>query len=252
MLTGIELSSYAGDIADLAAGISEIDGIERIRLGSLDPYYLTKQRIDRLAEVPALMPHFHISLQSGSSAVLAGMRRKYNSDMALERIMYLKEKFPAACLFADIIVGFPGEKEHDFRKTVDFIRNVEFLHLHIFPYSRRKGTEAAAMSGQLSSSEKRSRAAELAAIQREIKRGILERVVEDGRSGRTLRVLFENDEEGHSEEFIDVSVAHGEEKSCRSGNERQKNASGKAARGEILDVRPEYTDGNVIFGNILH
>ncbi|MBR0159028.1 MAG: tRNA (N(6)-L-threonylcarbamoyladenosine(37)-C(2))-methylthiotransferase MtaB [Clostridia bacterium] len=255
VLTGIELSSYGGDLPELVRKVGEIDGISRIRLGSLDPAFLTRERIDRLAAVPKLMPHFHISLQSGSSRVLASMRRKYNAATALERIKYLKERFPGACLFADIIVGFPGETEADFSETVQFIQKVRFLHLHIFPFSRRTGTVAATMPGQLTSAQKRARCAELAAIQSGIKRELLEAIVNGEtalpkapaqcpgqRSVPLLEVLFEDEHGGHSREFIEVRLA--EEGGAQNG---QKNASGGAARGEIRYCQPLYTDGDVIY-----
>ena len=267
VLTGIELSSYGGDLPELVRKVGEIDGVERIRLGSLDPAYLTRERIDRLAAVPKLMPHFHISLQSGSSRVLASMRRKYNAATALERVEFLKERFPGACLFADIIVGFPGETETDFGETVQFIQKVRFLHLHIFPFSRRTGTVAATMPGQLTSAQKRARCAELAAIQSGIKRELLEAIVNGEtalpkapaqcpgqRSVPLLEVLFEDEHGGHSREFIEVRLAEegdaqNEARIDAQGGAQngQKNASGGAARGEIRYCQPLYTDGDVIY-----
>ncbi|MBO4327651.1 MAG: tRNA (N(6)-L-threonylcarbamoyladenosine(37)-C(2))-methylthiotransferase MtaB [Clostridia bacterium] len=238
ILTGIELSSYSGDLPELVKKTGEIPGIERIRLGSLDPYYITKERIIKFSAAPKLMPHFHISLQSGSSRVLAAMRRKYNAKTALERIMFLKETFPAACLFADIIVGFPGETEEDFNETVEFIKKVRFLHLHIFPFSKRAGTTAASMPGQISTEEKRSRAAKLAAIQREIKKELLEEVVRQGNDGRILNVLFEEGGTGHSEEFIEV-------KKAKAGYGPAPGAL--TEKGAVTPCRPLYTDGDVIY-----
>jgi threonylcarbamoyladenosine tRNA methylthiotransferase MtaB len=241
VLTGIELSSYAYDLPGLLEKVSAVKGIERIRLGSLDPAYITKERISRLRAADKLMPHFHISLQSGSSRILAKMKRKYNAGTALERIKFLKETFPGACLFADVITGFPGETEEDFRETVDFVREVGFLHLHIFPYSKRAGTVAASMTDQVPEDVKRDRAARLDAIQREIKRGILEEIV---RSGRKLRVLFEANKTGHSEEFIEIKVAEG---SLGSGSANKTCHRSSFKKGEIIDCRPLYTDGDVIY-----
>lgn len=267
VLTGIELSSYSGDLPELVRKVGEIDGIERIRLGSLDPAFLTRERIDRLAAVPKLMPHFHISLQSGSSRVLASMRRKYNAATALERIEYLKGQFPGVCLFADIIVGFPGETEVDFQETISFIQKVRFLHLHIFPFSRRSGTVAATMPGQLTTAQKRARCAELATLQAAIKRELLEAVVRgetiaaQGASQISpqwsvpcLEVLFEDETGGHSREFIEVRLAadgaaDGTPDGTQDGN---KNASGTAARGEIRYCQPLYTDGDVIYAKLIN
>ena len=169
-------------------------------------------------------------------------------------ILYLKEKFPGACLFADIIVGFPGETEQEFEETVDFIKQIRFLHLHIFPYSRRSGTPAASMPGQLSTAEKRSRASRLAEIQRGIKAGLLESIVQNG--GRRpvsavsaentageglLKVLFEEGGSGHSEEFIEVKIAEAALKTA-SAQERRL-----FERGRITLCKPLYTDGDIIY-----
>ncbi len=227
VLTGIELASYDGDLPELLQSISNIPGIARIRLGSLDPAYITPARIIRMAQVPKLAPHFHISLQSGATATLNRMRRKYNRDMALRHIQCLKDHFPEAQLFADVIVGFPGETEADFRETVDFVQQVKFFHLHIFPYSKRAGTEAAAMDGQIPQAIKKQRAAKLAAIQQEIQREILENIV---KKATPLPVLFETESNGaaigHTHHFIEVEVqglSH--------------------VRGQILSVMPVAVNG---------
>ena len=232
ILTGIELASYEGDLPELIRQISQIPGIQRIRLGSLDPAYITPERIDRMADIPKLMPHFHISLQSGSTAVLNRMRRKYNSEMALRNILHMKKRFPEAQFFADIIVGFPGETEEQFDETLDFVRKVEFLHLHIFPYSKRTGTEAANLDHQIPKEIKRQRAAQLALIQKEIKQRILDRIIKEA---TPLPVLFETETEGvaqgHTHHFIEIEVpglSH--------------------VRGQILRVLPVSTDGERLTG----
>lgn len=247
ILTGIELSSYKGDLPGLVTAAGNIDGIERIRLGSLDPYYLTKERIDRLAEAPKLMPHFHISLQSGSSRVLAAMRRKYNADTALERILYLREKFPRAMFFADVIVGFPGETEQDFQETVGFIQKIRFLHLHIFPYSKRAGTVAARMPDQIPRDLKRERASLLHSVQCGIKKEILEEVVREGDKGRLLKVLCEEGQRGHSEEFIEVKAAASPFGGFPAASDIPADAPACFRKGEIITARPLYTDGDVIY-----
>lgn len=232
ILTGIELASYTGDLPGLVKEIGKISGIERIRLGSLDPAYLTPARIDKLAEAEKLAPHFHISLQSGCTATLNRMRRKYNRGMALRNLRHLKARFPEAQLFADIIVGFPGETEADFEETVDFIQQIQFLHLHIFPYSKRAGTEAAQMEHQVPKETKRVRCAKLAAVQQGIKREILENVI---KNGTPLPVLFETEENGssigHTHHFMEIEV---------------QGISG--VRGKILPVIPVSTDGDRLSG----
>jgi len=233
VLTGIELSSYSGDLGALVQHAGEIPGIERIRLGSLDPYYIKPELTAKLAECPQLMPHFHISLQSGSDKTLRAMHRKYTSARARANILCLRDHFPSACFFADIIVGFPGETEEDFEDTVNFIKDIGFLHLHIFPYSRRAGTPAASMPDQVPQAVKRERAARLAAIQAEIKKEFLEGIVS---SGRHLKVLAEADLSGHSEEFIEVKFACG-----GSGAEEAM-----PVQGCIYDCIPVSTDGDTL------
>ena len=158
------------------------------------------------------------------------MRRKYNAERALERILYLKSVFPDCNLFADVIVGFPGETDADFNDTVKFIQTVRFLHLHIFPYSQREGTEAAIMENQISPETKKERAALLAKLQAEIKNDLLNEFIN---SGRKANVLFETYKEGilkgHSDNFIECS--------CPS----DKNLSGTCGT-----VVPVSTDGETI------
>ncbi|MBR5279657.1 MAG: tRNA (N(6)-L-threonylcarbamoyladenosine(37)-C(2))-methylthiotransferase MtaB [Clostridia bacterium] len=232
ILTGIELASYEGDLPFLVKEMGNIPGIERIRLGSLDPAYLTPARIDKLREATKLAPHFHISLQSGCTATLNRMRRKYNREMALKNLRHLREAFPEAQFFADIIVGFPGETEEDFLETVDFIQQIRFLHLHIFPYSKRAGTEAATMEHQVSKEIKSQRGRTLAAVQQAIKREILENVV---KNGTPLPVLFETEENGvaigHTHHFMEIEVQGLSD-----------------VRGKILSILPVSTNGDRLFG----
>lgn len=206
VLTGIEISAYP-DLPGLIKRIDFIQGIERVRLSSIDPFYLRPEIVDRLSESKKLMPHFHISLQSGSSRILAKMRRKYNSSRALQNIMYLKSKFKNCMLFADVIVGFPSESQEDFDETIDFIKQVGFLHLHIFPYSKRKGTDAAVMEGQVPEEIKNKRAATLAQIQNCVKTEIFNRLL---LSQKEYKVLVETQSNGvafgHTEEFIETLI----------------------------------------------
>ena len=137
VLTGIEISSYQFDLLTLLSELDRVDGLERIRLGSLDPFFIRKDVADALRSVEKLCPHFHISLQSGSSKILAAMRRRYNRQTAMEQILYLKSLFPDCNLFADVITGFPGETEEDFLETVRFLEAVIFFRIHSAPERRR-------------------------------------------------------------------------------------------------------------------
>ena len=151
VLTGIETASYGKDLhdTDLASLLEKVDaipGIGRVRLGSLDPSLIRPEFVARIAPLTSLAPHFHLSLQSGSSRVLALMKRKYNADQAMKAITRLREALPNVKFTTDVIVGFPQETEEDFQQTVDFVRKARFLMVHVFPYSKRKGTPAATMS----------------------------------------------------------------------------------------------------------
>lgn len=208
VLTGIEISSYGKDLenanlATLLLALSKIPGIGRIRLGSLDPSSITPAFVEAAKEVKALAPHFHLSLQSGSDKILAAMKRKYNSAQALQAMGRLKEAFPDAKFTTDIIVGFPGESEEDFEKTLQFAQKVRFLTIHVFPYSRRKGTIADRLPDQIPTETKRKRAATLAALEKGIRKELLQSEV-----GKIYPVLFETDEEGfsigHTPNFLNV------------------------------------------------
>ena len=213
VLTGIETSSYGKDLdmpydlADLLAEVDKVEGIDRIRLGSLDPAAMTEDLIDRLATLTKLMPHFHISMQSGSDSVLKRMRRRYLSATALHRMTYIREKIPHVMFSTDLIVGFPGETDAEFEETMAFCREAKFYHLHIFPYSKRTGTPAATMPNQVTEDVKDHRLATLSAQQAEIRETLARESIA---SQPQVNVLFEAwDKEyiyGHTENFIEVKA----------------------------------------------
>lgn len=219
ILTGIETASYGLDfeerhpyghsLADLITEVAKIDGIERIGLGSLEPTVMSEYFVSRVSEVKKLLPHFHLSIQSGCSRTLAAMRRRYNADMALDAIRRMRAAIPEATYSADVIVGFPGESEDDFLETIEFCRVAEFLHLHIFPYSKRKGTEAAEMKNQIPEPEKHSRLVRLESDGALIKKRLLEKHVAD-HVDSPVYILCEktrgSSSFGHSEHFIEVEI----------------------------------------------
>lgn len=241
VLTGIETASYGKDLengyslGDLLCEINKIEGLERIRLGSLDPASITHNFVDKIKSLDKVMPHFHISMQNGSTRILNLMRRKYNMDMARANIHYLKEAFPCAMLSADIITGFPCENDDDFNETLEFFKEERFLHLHVFPYSKRKGTVAATMDGQVPEEIKKERLHKLEALEKEIKADILQCYID---RKQPLCVLFESfDGEynvGHSREFIEVKV----KSSCNLSN-------------KIVEVMPTYQENGLLYGEII-
>lgn len=239
VLTGIETASYGKDIggvdlADILCRVNAISGIGRVRLGSLDPSLIKLDFVKRIASLECLAPHFHLSLQSGSDKVLANMKRKYNSAMAMRAIELLREYIPNVKFTTDVIVGFPGETEEDFVDTCEFVRKAGFLTVHIFPYSKREGTPAAKMGGQLSGEEKSRRLHQLEQICAQATAQILEQKI---MTDKKCKVLFETFDDGraygHTDDFIEVCV--------RSDVE---------LRSQLLDVELESTDGRIIFGKI--
>ena len=239
VLTGIETASYGRDLggvdlADLLCRVDKIEGIGRIRLGSLDPSLIKEDFVKRIAPLKSLAPHFHLSLQSGSSKVLADMKRKYNADMAMRAIELLRKYIPRSQFTTDIIVGFPGETEQEFEETVEFVRKARFLMTHIFPYSKRAGTPAATMSGQIQKAEKSRRLHVLSDVESQIRGELLEKRVADE---PVSEVLFESFADGvatgHTDDFIEVRVP-----------------SPTPIHAQCLRVRLISTDGDVCFGEI--
>ncbi|MBQ3064472.1 MAG: tRNA (N(6)-L-threonylcarbamoyladenosine(37)-C(2))-methylthiotransferase MtaB [Clostridia bacterium] len=211
VLTGIETASWGRDLGalrlpDLLEAIDKIAGPARIRLGSLDPSLFRAETVERLAKLTHLAPHFHLSIQSGSSAVLAAMRRKYNRDQALAGIRRLREAIPSVELTADFIVGFPGESDTDFADTLDFARQAAFLQMHVFTYSKRENTPAATMKGQLDEATKKARSAALIACGEALRQARLQSALQ----APLQAVLFETYEQGlaigHTDSFLPVAM----------------------------------------------
>ena len=197
VLTGLEISSWGVEKKD---GSTLIDLLEavcaaapscRIRLGSLEPRTITEDFCRRAARLPNLCPHFHLSMQSGCDAVLKRMNRKYDTKRYYESVELLRVFFEDPAITTDMIVGFPGETEEEFLQTLDFIRKCAFSSMHIFPYSKRPGTPADKMPGQVLKTVKEERAHRGAAVAAEMERAYLERWV-----GREEPVLFEEEREG--------------------------------------------------------
>lgn len=239
VLTGIETASYGRDLpgvtlAELLKKVDALPGIGRIRLGSLDPSLFKEDFVATVAGLSHLAPHFHLSVQSGSSAVLAAMKRKYNREMALAGIRRLRAAIPHVQLTADFIVGFPGESEADFADTMSFAKEADFLHMHVFAYSRRAGTVAANLPGQIPVPVKKERSAALIALGEDMRRGILTRALEN-----PLReVLFESFSGGvavgHTADFLEVAVRSDRPMHAETHTVRLLEASGDRLTGEVL------------------
>ena len=208
-VTGIESASWGADLpgkptlASLLEAVCAAAGDMRVRLGSLEPRIVTEEFCERLKKLPNLCPQFHLSMQSGCDTVLERMRRKYDTARYLQSVELLKAAFPGCAVTTDMIVGFPGETEEEFENSLEFIRKCGFADMHIFPYSRRPGTPADKMPGQLSNAVKEDRSRRAIAVAEEMSRAYRESFV-----GTTLEVLFEEPEgeyfTGHTPNYIKV------------------------------------------------
>ena len=221
VLTGIHLSSYGVDFPEekketllsLIRAVHEIEGIRRIRLGSLEPGIVTREFAEGIAALPKVCPHFHLSLQSGCDETLERMNRRYRSGEYRERCELLREVYGKPALTTDVIVGFPQESEEEFRKSYDFVDSIRFYETHIFKYSRRQGTKAAAMDGQLTEAEKSFRSEKMIELHHR-HAGDYEKSM----LGKNLEVLIEEEYTkdgrtwylGHSREYIKTAVPKSE------------------------------------------
>ena len=221
VLTGIHLSSYGVDFPEekketllsLIRAVHEIEGIQRIRLGSLEPGIVTREFAEGIAALPKVCPHFHLSLQSGCDETLERMNRRYRSGEYRERCELLREVYGNPALPTDVIVGFPQESEEEFQKSYDFVDGIHFYETHIFKYSRRQGTKAAAMDGQLTEAEKARRSEKMIEMHHRHASDYEKSMI-----GKELEVLIEeeytNDGRtwylGHSREYIKTAVPKSE------------------------------------------
>ncbi len=247
ILTGIETASYGmdfsarkpygHDLADLIEEVAKIEGIERIGLGSLDPTVMSPYFCEIAKRTKKLLPHFHLSMQSGSDKILHKMRRKYTAAMILAGVERMKTAVPNVTFSADIIVGFPDETEEDFLATLSLCQQISFLHLHIFPYSKRQGTEAAVMDGQVKENVKKQRAALLEEEGKRIKLSLLNDYVSTHRD-TPVYLLVEKCIggfcSGHSEHFVEI-----------------KKVPREAPVGSVIPALLENTDGEVCLGRPL-
>ncbi len=215
VLTGIHLSSYGVDLGEgidltaLIEAVHEVDGISRIRLGSLEPGIVTEKFAYTLAELPKVCPHFHLSLQSGCDTVLKRMNRRYTSGEFREKCELLREAFTLPALTTDVIVGFPGETEEEFAVTEEFLRQIKLYETHIFKYSKRQGTRAAVMPDQVDEQVKALRSERLIALGEENRLAF-----EESWMGREAEILFEEKNTiagkeyftGYTKEYIRAAV----------------------------------------------
>ena len=215
VLTGIHLSSYGIDfenednLLSLIRAVHEIEGIKRIRLGSLEPRIITEEFVQAIAALPKMCPHFHLSLQSGCNETLKRMNRRYTSEEVYEKCEILRKYFEKPALTTDVIVGFPQETEEEFETTYEFLKKICFYETHIFKYSKREGTKAAVMQGQIPEQIKAKRSARLIELGEKNRRAY-----EESFLGKTVEVLVEEKSDvngkemwtGHTKEYMKIAL----------------------------------------------
>ena len=211
VITGIHIASYGKDfkenigLIDLLEEINKIDGIERIRLGSLEPKIITEEFVSRLGNLDKVCEQFHISLQSGCDTVLKRMNRKYNTEEVEKCIELLRKKYPTVIFTADVIVGFPGETEEEFNITYEFLKKIRFYKIHTFKYSRRKGTVAEKMPNQISPEVQEQRSKKVIELSNEMQKEIDEQYL-----NKKVEVLFEEKQgeyyKGHTKNYMMVNA----------------------------------------------
>ena len=232
VITGIHIASYGKDfkeeykLIDLLEEINKIDGIERIRLGSIEPLLITDEFVERLKKLDKICHHFHLSLQSGCDETLKRMNRRYTTEQFKEIVKRLRNTYSDVNLTTDIIVGFPGETEEEFEKTYKFLDEIKFYKMHIFKYSQRKGTKAAVMQNQIPGDIKELRSRRLIELSNKNEFEINQKYI-----GKKVEVLFEEEKEGvfkgHTANYILVY--------CKDENENLSNKIQKVECIQNLD-----------------
>ncbi|MBQ2915819.1 MAG: tRNA (N(6)-L-threonylcarbamoyladenosine(37)-C(2))-methylthiotransferase MtaB [Clostridia bacterium] len=237
VLTGIHLDNYGKDIGnvtlmDLLEAAENIDGLERIRLSSLEPVFITEENVERMKKLTKICHHFHLSLQSGCDETLKRMNRHYTTEEYAHCVKLLREAFDDTAITTDIIVGFPGETEEEFQTTMKFAEDIGFMKIHIFPFSERQGTAAAKMEGKLKTEVKNDRVHRLNSIATETRKNFLKEQV-----GKAVTVLFETEKDGklhgYTPNYVEV-VAEGPKELCN-----------KTAKVCIYNAEEEFVYGKI-------
>jgi len=242
VLTGIHLASYGKDLkntslTDIIRKVHEVDGIERIRLGSIEPSTVNRDFIGAVKGLEKICPHFHISLQSGCDETLKRMNRKYTTEDYIKAVGLIRENIRDVALTTDVMVGFPGETDEEFEETCSFLKRVSFARLHVFKYSPRKGTPAASFTGQIPPEKKDERSGRLLELARRLTLDF-----NAGYTGRVMPVLYEQEEKSRS----------GFMEGLTPNYIRVVSAGGETQKGLILDTRLESAAEDYVLGRIIH
>ena len=244
--------AHPDPLAALLAQLNRVQGLRRIRMGSLEPTLMTKRFLEYIAPLEKVMPHFHLSLQSGSDRVLAAMRRRYRAEQFLNCVALLRSYFPSASITTDLIVGFPGEQDQDFEQSLALVRQCEFLYVHIFPYSPRSGTVAAGMPEQVLPDIKAARAARMKQEMQKVRSHILQRAV-----GSTTDILVEQIQDGIgvglTPRHVEVRVPLLENKGSEGGGcfsqSRAESKRAAVSPGDFLRVRLSTPSSDTAYMN---
>ena len=240
VITGIHIASYGKDfkedykLINLLEDINKIDGIERIRLGSIEPLLITEEFVERLKKLDKICHHFHLSLQSGCNETLKRMNRRYTTEQFITIVNRLRKAYSDVILTTDIIVGFPEESEEEFNKTYEFLEQIKFYKMHVFKYSPRKGTPAATMENQVDPSTKHDRSEKLLQLNEENFNKFGQKMLD-----KEFNVLFEqkvgdNKYEGLTENYVKVIV------------ESDNDISEQILKVKIKDVKNEFLEGILV------
>lgn len=233
VITGIHIASYGKDfkeqygLIDLLEEMNEIEGIERIRLGSIEPLLITEAFINRLEKLTKVCHQFHLSLQSGCDEILKRMNRRYTTEQFKDIVALLRNKFEDVILTTDIIVGFPGESEEEFEKTYTFLKEIKFYKMHVFKYSPRKGTKAAVMPNQIDGNKKEERSRKLIELSNQNEKAYNQNYI-----GKEVEILFEEEKngiwQGHTKNYI---LAH---------YKTEKNIENRIMKLQCIEAEEEY------------
>ncbi len=240
VLTGIHVASYGKDLGntsliDIIEKVHEIDGIRRIRMSSVDPNVMTDGFIERLSRLPKICGHFHLSLQSGCDETLKRMNRKYTTGEYRRVVEKLREVFADVAITTDLIVGFPGETEEEFQKTVDFVEEIAFSAMHVFKYSQRSGTPAAKYENQIKPQVKDSRSKVITAIAQKNEEKFKKAFI-----GRSKPVLYEQPFDGQKSLFEGLTDNY-----IRVVSESREDIKGKIIETVLMELKEDYMTGRI-------
>lgn len=239
ILSGIHIASYGSDLSgdvnllSILEEIDKIDGIERVRIGSIDPTFFTEGVIERISSLKKLCPHFHLSLQSGCDETLKRMNRRYTTMEYKKIVDYLREHIKNVSITTDIIAGFPGETEEEFNCTYEFLKEIKLSKMHIFKYSPRKGTKAAEMKNQVDGNVKDERSSKLIELDKIQEKEFMSRFM-----GETMEVLYEQRYNGSEDSYEGYTPNY--VKVIAKSNEK---IEGKIVKTKLIEVKDEHIEG---------